>query len=1029
MGNALITNELRLKLGKSTWHQWSAIYPDLDESLYPTCFTLLPYKLSIGSDGMPSVADTHVSLAEEWGTLLGGLTQYVSLVHDISSCPTPPKSSSLLGDYTTLNREKLQEAPDMTFVSACEDISIRARNAMDVISSALKSLTPDPSLAAELIVSTALSTIVNFSVCVEVAEHKHTSEEELSIVTPRTGADVTEDYADLVNEHYESLLGSDICNKTVRNSEDVEKMLCSLIEDISADPLQAIKLELSTIVIGMLNFLSTCEKARDWWFYLVDEVTGVPVLDASSSVYPHCFNPESSDVTRYLLSCLRLSVKTASASNLVIGMAGLLGLPVSKVPRKWKVLANSPVRFNKEDSIGEFHIFEEILAQVIEGDYCNDESREPQDPLEKYHEYLTGVVDPLCNFAACKRLGVSTSSCDNTCDWLSLWTSSEMNGAVAKFDEGSINEIAEKEAAEAKQKLSCVWESYQAGIDDLIKSNEETKPIDDAIRNNERNDFNSEFALPRLSLSSGKKDIINREGGAVSPVSVVNIMGTIYEDVKDDTQVITKAGNKQSTKALQHFKVFNTSLRRNTERKVIKKAPSFDEMSAITSDTITNMELGVVRPLPSRDVYKLKNGFTKKKSGGSVKSLSEGGRKQQCDDKSVATTCLNEKEGRIEEKEKIENSGKESLHSKMARANLSSRVNDSPSNNGASPRAKSSLGTNSSSSKILSGLSVSQRITGRGESKNVTAANSVKSAPMKSSLGGANSVGGVISRMNVSQRIANRESNLTKKPSSPIETSHRSKLSGLTSNDERESASSALTSRRKMALTRSPRNSAAPSSPAASTHSASSNKSTSGLGVRRSMLRSQSPAASRLTNSNSGSNSTSVRAPSPSARSFAGGTAKNTSSFTRPSPSVRSISTNIRDQPQQRGRPIRSLTPSARSQGVNNQEQPQAKVNRLPHSGMNKLSSTTSTLTSGTPRMSKPQIDTSDKLTGGARGRQSTPSGARGRQAARPSHLSIRAASPIRTLSRPSPVASRFVAPSPMARSGGRISGSFGLKK
>ena len=85
------------------------------------------------------------------------------------------------------------------------------------------------------------------------------------------------------------------------------------------------------------------------YFYLVDELTGLPVLGYG---YPIVITTPS-EIVHKLLPVMQVGMRAMSVYNGVAGIARMFGAPVLSVPEEWRKGAHSSVEMLKQVRISE----------------------------------------------------------------------------------------------------------------------------------------------------------------------------------------------------------------------------------------------------------------------------------------------------------------------------------------------------------------------------------------------------------------------------------------------------------------------------------------------------------------------------------------------------------------------------------------------------------------------------------------------------------------------------------------------------
>ena len=145
----LVGEEMVKKMKRATWKQWmdvSDVVKDEKKSMFPTCFTMLPYKLM---DEL-RIGNEDVKTAETMGLLLGNAMHAIVLLSEINprdgngdkaltndSDESNDNTTNKLSSYSAMNQKMLMNNTETSFVDICEGIVTRANNAVIVLAEIL----------------------------------------------------------------------------------------------------------------------------------------------------------------------------------------------------------------------------------------------------------------------------------------------------------------------------------------------------------------------------------------------------------------------------------------------------------------------------------------------------------------------------------------------------------------------------------------------------------------------------------------------------------------------------------------------------------------------------------------------------------------------------------------------------------------------------------------------------------------------------------------------------------------------------
>ena len=88
---------------------------------------------------------------------------------------------------------------------------------------------------------------------------------------------------------------------------------------------------------------------EEMWLYLIDELTGKPVVPEGETIYPIRIT-KPAEVVSKLLPVMQVGLHAASLVNGVSGVVRLFGYPCPKVPEAWREGAQNSVEVLKQES-------------------------------------------------------------------------------------------------------------------------------------------------------------------------------------------------------------------------------------------------------------------------------------------------------------------------------------------------------------------------------------------------------------------------------------------------------------------------------------------------------------------------------------------------------------------------------------------------------------------------------------------------------------------------------------------------------
>lgn len=392
-----ITHDTSLKMDCSTWNQWKTIYPKLKESICPTAFVILPYKLASSKGDISIVSDRERERACRFGILLASVTNAATLASEISQHSQSEREKAnnelKVNEYTNMNKAALAYA-EINVVDICQGIIIRARNAENILCDILSGMVTNPESVANILVCDKLENIVNISACQEVASKARDTGKAFNVLIRDDALDHNKISKQLVNEKYESLLGSDFCSESISHKINVERALFGLIKDFVEDPATASKEILKVKTEELINLLLVSKKL---YFYLLDEMTNAPVY---SQHYP-CTIECSSATLRILVPSMRVCLKSSCVTNMAYGLATLVGIKKGNIPVKWKKInLYSAGKFDPATITNEFNIFQEVINEIC---HISESDKPEKNIFQQYVEHLS-KFDPNSDYGNLHRI-------------------------------------------------------------------------------------------------------------------------------------------------------------------------------------------------------------------------------------------------------------------------------------------------------------------------------------------------------------------------------------------------------------------------------------------------------------------------------------------------------------------------------------------------------------------------------------------------------------------------------------------------
>ena len=337
-----VSIKTRVKFEASTWKQWGVA----GESLLPTSFVLLPYRLETSAGGHLSVSPNDVKAAQQLGSSLAGILRYVQLLTDMTSGQYRNKrnpTSNAIWRYNELNKHI--EVAETTFLGCCRDIVARVDNAKDLLCSLLPS-EDDQVLTetASLLIHTHIKSIVDLDECRDIVNKAEAANAAMQMLVASSGGKSTKSVQQVMGEQFDELLGvTSLREKQAEKKHAVEQALTKLVKSFSEDALGTVEKLLGQRVAGLC---STYMSSRSCYLYLVDEFTGFPAKEPaflSSTTYPLSIDTSAPDDLTVLIPCMLPTLKEACHLNTVTGLASLLGLQMEQIPSTWsEVMSVSP---------------------------------------------------------------------------------------------------------------------------------------------------------------------------------------------------------------------------------------------------------------------------------------------------------------------------------------------------------------------------------------------------------------------------------------------------------------------------------------------------------------------------------------------------------------------------------------------------------------------------------------------------------------------------------------------------------------
>uniref|UniRef100_A0A7S3ZY23 Calmodulin n=1 Tax=Pelagomonas calceolata TaxID=35677 RepID=A0A7S3ZY23_9STRA len=169
-----------------------------------------------------------------------------------------------------------------------------------------------------------------------------------------------------------------------------------------------------------------CEElvvGEEMWLYLIDELTGKPVVPEGESIYPIRIT-KPAEVVSKLLPAMQVGLHAASLVNGVAGVVRLFGYPCPKVPEAWREGAQNSVEVLKQESSVE--AFGAVHEKVQDG---GEETETVRGAALRELEAFYAKYDPDREYAGLRRIGDPS---DGTAVWTLLTDPEEVKAAIEK---------------------------------------------------------------------------------------------------------------------------------------------------------------------------------------------------------------------------------------------------------------------------------------------------------------------------------------------------------------------------------------------------------------------------------------------------------------------------------------------------------------------------------------------------------------------------------------------------------------------
>lgn len=439
----IVTKGMRFRLDCSSWKQWQIVLPNDQESTCPQSFIILPYKLLLADDGFYTISEQDVKCAHRLGLLLGKILHCTSNANGIGQkSPLPEQANTaMLNKYSSMNRLASAYA-ETNVIDICQGIVSRAKNAEAILREIIDDAVQDRVSVAEKIVNDVLERYVNIDACKEVVSKANATGEAFALFLNNDDVGGVEKFSkQMVNEKYEAVLGSDFCSESISYKMDVEMALFGLIKDFTENPAAKSRQLLQDSIEELTKFFGESEKL---FFYFIDEITGCPVR--------HCHPHEIEFYSlRFLLPCMRLSLKSMCATNVAFGLASQLGLKHEQIPQDWKkVLAESKGWFTNDVTINECDLFQGVVESVFTKSTRSYSVKDRHALFYRYEQFLL-EQDPQRNYGGLHRLFLTSKQV--------LWSTCDVECEIKTDDDANLQKYEIQKVARAQRSLEKLLEA------------------------------------------------------------------------------------------------------------------------------------------------------------------------------------------------------------------------------------------------------------------------------------------------------------------------------------------------------------------------------------------------------------------------------------------------------------------------------------------------------------------------------------------------------------------------------------------
>ncbi|CAH0376009.1 unnamed protein product [Pelagomonas calceolata] len=161
---------------------------------------------------------------------------------------------------------------------------------------------------------------------------------------------------------------------------------------------------------------------EEMWLYLVDELTGKPVVPEGESIYPIRIT-KPAEVVSKLLPVMQVGLHAASLVNGVAGVVRCFGYPCPKVPEAWRAGAQDSVEILKQESSVE--AFGAVHEEVLGG---GEETKTTRGAALRELKTFFAERDKQGSYAGLRRIGDD----DGTAVWTLLTDPEEVKAAIEK---------------------------------------------------------------------------------------------------------------------------------------------------------------------------------------------------------------------------------------------------------------------------------------------------------------------------------------------------------------------------------------------------------------------------------------------------------------------------------------------------------------------------------------------------------------------------------------------------------------------